>query len=49
MSTNLKPNTDTETREEKIARLKKISREAKASGCIRCKSWDDFFIKLGLR
>jgi len=39
----------TETREEKVARLQKLSHEAKASGCTRCKSWDDFAKLVGLR
>jgi hypothetical protein len=49
MSTTLKSGTDNETLEEKIVRLKKISKEAKASGCIRCKNYADFARKLGLR
>lgn len=38
-----------ETQAEKIVRLKKLSREAKASGCVRCKSYDEFAKLVGLR
>ena len=38
-----------ETYAEKVARLKKLSKEARESGCVRYKSYEEFAKGVGLR